>query len=98
MCAGTTGIKNKKINKKGRRGPPAAKRSKGDECDDDDDDDDNDSDAQTAYLMTWDTRNLDKHLLLTDEIHSDDVNHVVFDHTTPSNSRVLSCADMASCA
>ncbi|KAL5102834.1 hypothetical protein TcWFU_003893 [Taenia crassiceps] len=56
-----------------------------------DGDDETDS---SAYLLCWDTRQMGRPLLMLNEIHSDDVNHLVFETNSPhSSSRLLSCAD-----
>ncbi|VDK36212.1 unnamed protein product [Taenia asiatica] len=61
----------------------------GDVCDDD-----GDGTEPSAYLLCWDTRQMVRPLLMLNDVHSDDVNHLVFETNSPSaSSRLLSCAD-----
>ncbi|CDI96712.1 wd40 repeat [Echinococcus multilocularis] len=55
----------------------------------------NDSEGESsAYLICWDTRQMGRPLLMLNDVHSDDVNHLVFETNSPSaSSRLLSCAD-----
>ncbi|KAL5968954.1 Protein transport protein sec31 [Taenia solium] len=61
----------------------------GDVCDDEDD-----GTESSAYLLCWDTRQMGRPLLMLNDVHSDDVNYLVFETNSPSaSSRLLSCAD-----
>lgn len=60
----------------------------------DDSGDENDGTESPAYLLYWDTRQMGRPLLMLNDVHSDDVNHLVFETSSPStSSRLLSCAD-----
>ncbi|VDM21449.1 unnamed protein product [Hydatigera taeniaeformis] len=98
VCAGSCAVagKRKHIDKMGKKSKRPRKSLDGD-INDSGDGDERDVDSggePSAYLVYWDTRWMEQPLLMLNDIHSDDVNHLVFEtNSTHAPSRLLSCAD-----
>lgn len=91
ICAGSCLLAGKR--KRNHAGDKKNKRLRFDPEKEDTTDSSSDDDARkgpAAYLVCWDTRHLSQPLLILNDVHSDDINHVVFEADT---SRLLSCAD-----
>nr|CDS34210.1 wd40 repeat [Hymenolepis microstoma] len=91
ICAGTCTIKGKRKIKFSKSGPESKRHRLEQSAQPENCEDCTDSDfSPSAYILCWDTRQMVKPLLVLDDIHSDDVNHIVFENGT---SRFLSAAD-----
>lgn len=91
ICAGTNIIKNKR--KKNRAAPgPKPKRSRLDQSaiNEDADEESGSESSPSAYILCWDTRSMARPLLHLDDVHSDEINHVVFKR---DSSELLSASD-----
>ena len=93
ICAGSCLQQGKRKRRGG--GSKKKKRPRADEEEEqanniDSSSDDDSGSGPGAYLVCWDTRHMSQPLLTLNNVHSDDINHVIFEANT---SRLLSCAD-----
>ncbi|VDN96927.1 unnamed protein product [Rodentolepis nana] len=91
ICAGTCAIKGKRKSNCTNLGPGSKRRRLNQSVEPENLEDISDCEfSPSAYILCWDTRQMVQPLLVLDDIHSDDVNHIVFENDT---SRFLSAGN-----
>lgn len=91
ICAGTNTIKGKRKIKNSKSGPESKRRLLEQSAQEENGEDSSYSESSSSvYILCWDTRQMVQPLLILDDIHSDEVNHIGFEK---DSSRFLSAAD-----
>ncbi|KAM7534481.1 hypothetical protein Aperf_G00000110898 [Anoplocephala perfoliata] len=89
ICGGTSIVKSKRKVINSKPGPDPKRRRLEKSLLDDSDSSSDGRFSRSAYIMCWDTRQMSHPLMILNNIHSDDINHIIFE----SDSRLLSGAN-----